>query len=140
MSQPTDAFVVDTSALLRLYLADGPLPAALEPAIQRGCRGDAILLIPDLCLLECASVLLKQVRRTLLTPEEAKGLLSDLMQLPLRPTPAAELASASLDVAMERSLSVYDSCYLALALRHGAALITTDEQLAKAADSLGCLA
>lgn len=140
MKQHTDAFVVDTSALLRLYLADGPLPPTLEPAIQRGCRGDAILLIPDLCLLECASVLLKQVRRTLLTREEAKGLLTDLLRLPLRPSPAAELVSASMDVAMEQSLSVYDACYLALALRHGAALITTDEQLAKAADSLGCLA
>jgi hypothetical protein len=47
-----DAFVLDTSALLRLYLADGPLPPSLELAMQRGCRGDALLLIPDLCLLE----------------------------------------------------------------------------------------
>ncbi|MCP9910598.1 hypothetical protein KBZ15_11905 [Cyanobium sp. BA20m-p-22] len=41
-------FVLDTSALLRLYLADGPLPPSLELAIQRGCSGDALLLIPDL--------------------------------------------------------------------------------------------
>ena len=61
-TQP-DAFVLDTSALLRLYLADGPLPPSLELAMQRGCSGDAFLLIPDLCLLECASVLLKQVQR-----------------------------------------------------------------------------
>ena len=62
LTQP-DAFVLDTSALLRLYLADGPLPPSLELAMQRGCSGDALLLIPDLCLLECASVLLKQVQR-----------------------------------------------------------------------------
>ena len=140
MTPTGDVFVVDTSALLRLYLADGPLPAALEPAIQRGCRGDAMLLIPDLCLLECASALLKQVRRSILSIEESRALLADLLRLPLRPTPAAALVSASMDLAMERSLSVYDACYLALALRHGAALITTDEQLAKAAASLGCLA
>jgi predicted nucleic acid-binding protein len=48
--------------------------------------------------------------------------------------------SASLEQAMTLSLSVYDTCYLALALRHGALLITADEQLAKAARSLGCLA
>jgi predicted nucleic acid-binding protein len=77
--------------------------------MQRGCRGDALLLVPDLCLLECASVLLKQVQRTLLTPEESRALLADLLQLPLRPTASAEL-------------------------------ITADEQLAKAARSLGCLA
>jgi predicted nucleic acid-binding protein len=35
---------------------------------------------------------------------------------------------------------VFDACNLALALRHGAPLITADEHLAKAARSLGCLA
>jgi predicted nucleic acid-binding protein len=140
MSGDTAAYVVDTSALLRLYLADGPLPPSLEPAMQRGCRGDALLLVPDLCLLECASVLLKQVQRTLLTPEEAQALLADLLQLPLRCTPAADLVNASLEIATKQSLSVSDACYLALALRHGAALITADEQLAKVARFLGCLA
>ena len=72
---PSDLFVLDTSALLRLYLADGPLPPSLEPAIQRGCSGDALLLIPDLCLLECASVLLKQVQRQLLSADECRALL-----------------------------------------------------------------
>lgn len=50
----TDIDVLDTSALLRLFVADGPLPPSLEHAIQRGCSGDALLLVPDLCLLECA--------------------------------------------------------------------------------------
>jgi len=40
----THSFVLDTSALLRLYLADGPLPPSLELAMQRGCSGDALLL------------------------------------------------------------------------------------------------
>lgn len=82
------SFVLDTSALLRLYLADGPLPPSLELAMQRGCSGDALLLIPDLCLLECASVLLKQVQRQLLSLDECRALLTDLLQLPLRPTSA----------------------------------------------------
>jgi predicted nucleic acid-binding protein len=136
----TDLFVLDTSALLRLYLADGPLPPSLEPAIQRGCTGDALLLVPDLCLLECASVLLKQVQRQLLSADECRALLADLLQLPLRLTSATELACAALDQAMVLSLSVYDASYLALALKHGARLITADKQLAKAALSLGCLA
>jgi len=82
-----DAFVLDTSALLRLYLADGPLLPSLEPAIQRGCRGDALLLVPDLCFLECASVLLKQVRRQLLNPDECRDHLADLLTLPFRAHP-----------------------------------------------------
>ena len=137
---PSDLFVLDTSALLRLYLADGPLPPSLEPAIQRGCSGDALLLIPDLCLLECASVLLKQVQRQLLSADECRALLADVLQLPLRPSSALDLAPAALDQAMALSLSVYDATYLVLALKHGARLITADKQLAKAAAKLGCLA
>ena len=108
--------------------------------MQRGCSGDAFLLIPDLCLLECASVLLKQVQRQLLSLDECRALLADLLQLPLRPTSASELAVAALEQAMALSLSVYDASFLALALKHDALLITADKQLAKAAASLGCLA
>jgi len=102
-SQP-HSFVLDTSALLRLYLADGPLPPSLELAMQRGCSGGALLLIPDLCLLECASVLLKQVQRQLLSLDECRALLTDMLQLPLRPTSASELAMAALEQAMALSL------------------------------------
>ena len=90
-----DVVVLDTSALLRLYLADGPLPPSLEPAIQRGCTGDALLLVPDLCLLECASVMLKQVQRQLLSPDECRALLADVLQLPLRHTSSSDLACCS---------------------------------------------
>ena len=112
----------------------------MEPAIQRGCTGDALLLVPDLCLLECASVLLKQVQRELLGVDECRALLVDVLQLPLRPTSSSELAAEALDQALVLSLSVYDASYLALALKHGARLITADKQLAKVAASLGCLA
>jgi hypothetical protein len=44
-----DAFVLDTSALLRFYLADGPLPPSLELAMQRGCSGDAVLSLRICC-------------------------------------------------------------------------------------------
>jgi hypothetical protein len=34
------AFVIDTSALLRLFLVDGSLPPALETAFAQGCYGE----------------------------------------------------------------------------------------------------
>jgi len=89
--------VLDTSVLLRLYLADGPLPPLLEPVIQRGRSGDALLFIPDLCLLGCASVLLKQVQRQLLSVDESWAVLADVLQLPLRLTSASDLAAAALN-------------------------------------------
>jgi len=135
-----NVFVLDTSALLRFYLADGPLPPSLDLAMQRGCSGDALLLVSDLCLLECASLLLKQVQRQLLSLDECRALLADLLQLPLRPTSSSELALAALEQAMALSLSVYDASFLALELKHDALLITADKQSAKTAASRGCLA
>ena len=42
-SQP-HSFVLDTSALLKLYLADGPLPPSLELAMQRGCSASELAM------------------------------------------------------------------------------------------------
>ena len=85
-------------------------------------------------------MLLKQVQRQLLSMDECRALLADLLNLPLRPTSAVELAVAALKQAMAHSLSVYDASFLALTLKHEACLITADKQLARAAASLGCLA
>lgn len=130
--------MIDTSALLRLFLADGPLPPALERAFAQGCNGEALLLVPDLCLLECASVLRKQVLRAAMTSEESKALLADLVLLPLRTVPAMELVIDAYELALIHALSVYDATYLALALRHGAGLITADRDLDAAARACGC--
>lgn len=103
-----------------------------------GCRGEALLLAPDLCWLECASVLRKQVQRAALTIEESKALLADLLLLPLRTVAAVELVCDAFEQALLHTLSVYDATYLALALRSGAQLITADGDLAAAAARCGC--
>ena len=82
------------------------------------------MFVIDLCLLECASVLRKQVLRGTMTSEESMPLLADLLLLPLRSVAATEL--------------VVDATYLALAVRHGAQLMTADGDLATAAANCGC--
>lgn len=133
-----DAFVLDASALLRLYLADGPLPPSLEAVMERGCRGGAQLLVPDLCWLEITSVLSRQISRTLLSAEEALDLLAEIRLLPLRTLATADLCTAALQLSQDHGISVYDACYLAMALRHGAILLTADGQLQAAARRVGC--
>ncbi|MCU0529044.1 MAG: type II toxin-antitoxin system VapC family toxin [Cyanobium sp. Prado107] len=138
-ARPREAcHVLDASALLRLYLADGPLPANLEAVMERGCRGEGLLLVPDLCWLEMTSVVGKQVVRGLLSPGEAEDLLDELLQLPLRTAATADLCLAALRLSQQLGLSVYDASYLALALRHGALLISADARLAAAALRSGC--
>jgi hypothetical protein len=97
-----DLFVLNASAVLRLFLADGPLPSRLEPAVERGCRGDAWLLPSDLLWIECTSVLLKQVRRGLLSAEEAAEVQAELSQLPICAEPASGLCGMALQQAAQR--------------------------------------
>lgn len=139
MSVEPDLFVLDASAVLRLFLVDGPLPPRLESAVERGCRGDAWLLAPDLLWIECTSVLLKQLKRGLLSAQEATELQADLCQLPIRPEPAGSLCGMALQLATQHQLSAYDALYLALALRDKAYLITADQQLHQAAQRCGCV-
>jgi predicted nucleic acid-binding protein len=130
--------VLDASALLRLYLADGPLPERLEAVMERGCRGVGVLLVPDLCWLELTSVLSRQISHALLSAEEATDLLAELQRLPLRTMASLELCSTVLQLSQVERISVYDATYLALALRYGAILLTADQQLAGAAGRAGC--
>jgi predicted nucleic acid-binding protein len=77
---------------------------SMQQQVRQGCSSDALLLIPDHCLLKCASVLLKQVQRQLLSADQCRALLADVLQLPLRLSSALDLAPAALDQAMALSL------------------------------------
>jgi len=138
VSVEPDVFVLDASAVLRLYLLDGPLPPRLEPAVARGIRGDAWLLAPDLLWIECASVLLKQVRREALSANEASELLKEIGRLPIRTTSSEGLCGSAFALAASQGLSAYDALYLALSLREAACLITADQKLQIAAERCGC--
>jgi len=126
-------FVLDASAVLRLYLADGPLPPQLEEALAWTQQGLAVALVPDLCFLEVGSVLLKQCRADRLTIEEAAQLLIEIQAMPLRSVESAPMLAEVFDLATEYGLSVYDAAYLALAKQQRATLITADQQLQNAA-------
>ena len=56
--------------------------------------------MPAAARLECASVLLKQVQRQLLSTDECRSLFADALQLPLRATSSCELACAALEQAI----------------------------------------
>ncbi len=104
--------VLNASALLRLYLADGPLPERLKAVMERGCRGEGVLLVPDLCWLEITSVLSRQISRALLSADEAADLLAELQRLPMRTMASMNLCSTLLQLSQVQRISVYDATYL----------------------------
>jgi predicted nucleic acid-binding protein len=47
-------YVLDISALVRLYVPDGPIPEGTEEAIEATWRAEAVALAPELALAEVA--------------------------------------------------------------------------------------
>jgi predicted nucleic acid-binding protein len=130
-------YALDASAWLRLFLHDGPLPAALEPAAASVQKGDGAFVAPELILIEVAHVLQRKRRGGYLTAVEAKALWADMRRTPIDLLSIADDIAAAIELAEEHNVSAYDALYLAVARRTGAALLTADEAMQRVADRLG---
>ena len=86
------------------------------------------LLVPDFWLNEATNVLWLQVRRKLLTPDEAREGL-ELLRAQVPPTPTGDMGlhDVALEIGMAVGHSTYDTLYVAFALAAGAArLVVAD--------------
>ena len=115
------ALVVDASVGLKWVLEEPDSPLA-EALVQI----ESDLLVPDFWLNEATNVLWLQIRRKLLTPDEAReGLV--LLRALVEPTPTAamHLHEAALDISIAVNHSTYDTLYLAFAVAMGATAVVT---------------
>ncbi|MCX8018270.1 MAG: type II toxin-antitoxin system VapC family toxin, partial [Rhodocyclaceae bacterium] len=113
-------WVIDTSALVRLFVPDGPVHAETEQAFRRVAAGDGAILAPQLLLAESANVLLRKQRRGELSSEELHELMSAVAALPIRYCEHETLLHPAIELALAHGLSAYDALFLALAERHAA--------------------
>jgi len=130
-------WVVDTSALIRLYIPDGPTPQNLERAVLSAERCEDILFAPELLLAEVGQTIIRKRHDGLLSHEDVRALLEHIQSLPLRLVPHGEIISRACKMSFDLKLTVYDALFLALAEQHDGTLITADQQLKSAAESLG---
>ncbi len=93
--------------------------------------------VPFVWRLEFANALLFAERRKRLGREQRLEILENAAQLVLRVEHALPDIRSLSALAERRALTVYDACYLELALRSGFDLITLDRQLADAASAEG---
>jgi len=121
--------VLDTSALIRFYVPDGPVPEGLESQIESAWRSESVLLVPELALAESGQVLLKKEQVGFLSSEEGDEIMSAILELPIEVVGHHNIILDALILARKYRLTVYDSIFLMLALKHNAELITTDQQL-----------
>jgi hypothetical protein len=108
--------VVDASVGLKWVLPEPDSHLARALAVS-----DEVLLVPDFWLNEACNVLWLQVRRKLLTQEEAREGLA-LLRAQVEPTPTAELGlhEVALDIGLAINHSIYDTLYVAFAVAMGA--------------------
>jgi predicted nucleic acid-binding protein len=88
---------------------------------------------------EVANTLVKYVRAGAMSGGMALERLEQILEAPLAVHPTRSLARRALGFAVLRNLSVYDACYLALAVGYDAVLVTADRRLAEAADRAALL-
>lgn len=121
--------VVDTSALVRLYVPDGPVPDNLEGYISSALNAEVTLIIPELALAEFAQVLWKKEQAGYLTDSEVDEIMAAFLNLPIEIFGHNEILWDALSLARQHSLSVYDALFLALAKNRKAELVTADQRL-----------
>ena len=125
-------WVLDTSAIVRFYVPDGPVPDGLVDAVETAWRGNGVLMVPELALAEAPQVLLKKERAGLLRPDEVDGILTEILALPVDVVGHRDYVFGAVELARHIGLTVYDAIFLRLALDHGADLVTADKDLERA--------
>ena len=112
-------YLVDASVVAE-FLIGGTYTANAQ-AFFRGA-----FTVPELCLSECANVIWKQVQHRGMPAAQALQALRDLKALPLRRAPTKAVLGMALGIGLKHNLAIYDSLYIALALRSKQAFVTLD--------------
>jgi predicted nucleic acid-binding protein len=126
--------VLDASVILKWLLEDPAHEPDTEKAlavIDAVVHGKLDILQPAHWLIEVAAV---AARLTPLTAVEDVGLLS-AMQFPISEDPSVLLRATTLAIQTDHHL--FDTLYHAVAIEHGAALITADDRYRRKAERYG---
>ena len=124
--------VFDSSAVVRLFIPDGPIPEGMEQFLKGVEIGDNIALAPELMLAEIANVLHKKTLRDEISDDEGDQILKLIQRLPIRLFSHKELVEGAVQLARDHAITVYDALFFALARQQNGRLFTADLKLEKA--------
>ncbi len=128
--------VLDSSAVIRIFIPDGPIPDGMEQFLRGVENGVNIALAPELMLAEIANVLHRKTQRQEITEDEGDQLLQLICRLPIRLYSHHELVEGAVRLSREHPLTVYDALFLELARQRGGLLFTADHELHKIAKDI----
>jgi predicted nucleic acid-binding protein len=127
-------FVIDASVAAKWFLPPSGEPLAEEAwrLLAGYTQGRFQFAVPDLFWAECANILWKAVRQERWTRSAAEEAIMVLHGRSLPTTSSLDLLEEAFSIATTFDRSVYDSLYVALAVRLKAHLVTADARLANA--------
>src|SRR4029450_4375644 len=117
-------FVGDASVVVKWFV-----PEIHSDAARRLLVLPHEYVAPDLLFAETANTIWKKIRREELTAEEGQQLVADIGQIAVETVPCRALAEDAHALANATGRTVYDSMYVALAVRLNTRSITADERL-----------
>ncbi len=128
-------YVLDASEIMELLIA-GPLhERTLE--FLRLIEEEEARVVPDFCLLECTNTIWKQARFHGWSTNDAMSTMETLQGLGLQCVESGEFLKETLKLTLTHNLTVYDSCYLAMAVDFGYSLVSLDRRQLRAASAEG---
>ena len=129
------ALVLDCSAALSWFMPDEGSPDAAELRERVTSEG---AVVPVLWPIEVGNVFLFAMRRRRINASQRAAALEALGQLPIELDSGTlnEIWAATLALADELRLTLYDACYLELARRRALPLATLDKELRSAGRKL----
>ena len=116
--------VVDASVVIKWFIDEVHAEAA-----RRLQAEPYDLLAPDWLWPESGNILWKKVRRGELTTAEARPIWGGLERQPITIFPSSLVIEPALEVAFDTDRTVYDGCYLALAMLVDCQLVTADQKV-----------
>jgi predicted nucleic acid-binding protein len=117
-------FVVDASTVVKWFV-----PEIHSEAARRLLELPHEYIAPDLLFAETANTIWKKVRRKELTTDEGYHLVADIGRIGVETVSCRALAEDAHALAYATGRTVYDSMYVALAIRLNTRSITADDRL-----------
>ncbi len=117
-------YVVDASVAMKWFL-----PEVHAEAARRLLHGEHNLLVPDLFFPEFGNILWKKIQRGELDEAETQQILAALQTISLHVQHTRDYLAPAVAIACGSGRTVYDSLYVALAVRLQSPLVTADERL-----------
>jgi predicted nucleic acid-binding protein len=127
-------FVIDASVAAKWFLPPSGEPLAVEALrlLAGYADGRFRFAVPDLFWAECGNILWKAVRQGRWSRSVAEKAIGALKHRSFPTTSSLDLLEEAFSIAATFDRTVYDSLYVALAIRLKADMVTADERLANA--------